>query len=176
MSEKTTTTAPELTEEEKYELELGEQARIASDSWDSVAPGKADNFKESFGRMLGLLKPYETSDHGREDATKNPADRHFFKVPSLRNVAKTAPYFHDGSIKTLPEAVAIMSEYQTPGGKLSEEKVKSIVTFLEALTGDLPTEKIAKPELPPNGPKTPAGDPNFDPSAPPSKAKAPPPK
>ncbi|MEV7971740.1 ABC transporter ATP-binding protein [Cellulomonas sp. NPDC089187] len=51
-------TAPELTDEEKYELELGEQARIASDSWDSVAPGKADNFKESFGRMLGLLKPY----------------------------------------------------------------------------------------------------------------------
>jgi len=60
MSEKTTTgqSTPELTEEEKYELELGEQARIASDSWDSVAPGKADNFKESFGRMLGLLKPY----------------------------------------------------------------------------------------------------------------------
>jgi ATP-binding cassette, subfamily B, multidrug efflux pump len=51
-------TTPELTEDEKYELELGEQARIASDSWDSVAPGKADNFKASFGRMLGLLRPY----------------------------------------------------------------------------------------------------------------------
>lgn len=64
MSEKTTTTAPaepELTEDEKYEIELGEQARIAADSWDSVAPGKADNFKESFGRMLGLLRPYSAA-------------------------------------------------------------------------------------------------------------------
>ncbi len=130
----------------------------------------------SMYQKIGLLKPYPTSDLGREVVTKNPADKYFFKVPSLRNVAKTAPYFHDGSIKTLPEAVAIMAEYQTPGGKLSDEKVKSIVTFLEALTGDLPTEKIGKPELPPNGPKTPAGDPNFDPSAPPSKAKAPAPK
>jgi cytochrome c peroxidase len=127
-------------------------------------------------QKLGLLKPYATNDVGREAITKNPGDKHFFKVPSLRNVAKTAPYFHDGSIKTLPEAVAIMAEYQTPGGKLSDEKVKSIVTFLEALTGDLPTAKIGKPELPPNGPKTPAGDPNFDPAAPPSAAKAPPPK
>ncbi|HEY0215909.1 MAG TPA: ABC transporter ATP-binding protein [Cellulomonas sp.] len=63
MSDKTRSRAaapvePELTEDEKLEIELGEQARIASDSWDSVAPGKADNFKESFGRMLGLLRPY----------------------------------------------------------------------------------------------------------------------
>jgi ATP-binding cassette subfamily B protein len=49
---------PELTEDEKLEIELGEQARLASDSWDSVAPGKADNFGQSFGRMLGLLRPY----------------------------------------------------------------------------------------------------------------------
>jgi ATP-binding cassette subfamily B protein len=63
MSDKTTTTSaePELTEDEKYEIELGEQARIAADSWDSVAPGKADNFKESFGRMLGLLRPYSAA-------------------------------------------------------------------------------------------------------------------
>jgi ATP-binding cassette subfamily B protein len=58
MSEKTAQREPELTEEEKLEIELGEQARIASDSWDSVAPGKADHFQESFGRMLGLLRPY----------------------------------------------------------------------------------------------------------------------
>ncbi|MBW0255003.1 ABC transporter ATP-binding protein [Cellulomonas sp. PS-H5] len=50
---------PELTEDEKLEIELGEQARLASDSWDSVAPGKADNFGQSFGRMLGLLRPYK---------------------------------------------------------------------------------------------------------------------
>lgn len=50
-----------LTEDEKLEIELGEQARLASDSWDSVAPGKADNFKASFTRMLGLLSPYKAA-------------------------------------------------------------------------------------------------------------------
>lgn len=52
------TTPTPLSEEEQLELELGEQARIASDSWDSVAPGKADNFGKSFGRLVGLLKPH----------------------------------------------------------------------------------------------------------------------
>lgn len=127
-------------------------------------------------QKLGLIKPYPTTDVGRAAVTKNDADKFFFKVPSLRNVAKTAPYFHDGSIKTLPEAVAIMAEHQTAAGKIPDAKVKQIVTFLESLTGDLPTEKIGKPEMPANGPKTPAGDPNFDPAAPPSKAKAPPKK
>lgn len=61
MSEKTAQREPELTEEEKLEIELGEQARIASDSWEGVAPGKADNFKESFGRMIGLLSPYKVA-------------------------------------------------------------------------------------------------------------------
>ena len=56
MSERTVT---ELTEEEKLEIEMGEQARLASDSWDGVAPGKAENFKSSFGRMIGLLAPYK---------------------------------------------------------------------------------------------------------------------
>lgn len=49
---------PELSAEEQLEIELGEQARLASDSWDGVAPGKADNFGKSFGRMIGLLKPH----------------------------------------------------------------------------------------------------------------------
>jgi ATP-binding cassette subfamily B protein len=52
---------PELTEEEKLEIEMGEAARLASDSWDGVAPGKADNFKASFGRMIGLLRPYRAA-------------------------------------------------------------------------------------------------------------------
>ena len=62
MSEKTAQREqPELTEEEKLEIEMGEAARLASDSWDSVAPGKADNFKASFGRMIGLLRPYRAA-------------------------------------------------------------------------------------------------------------------
>ena len=53
----TATVEVELTDEEKYEAELAEQARQNSGDWDSVAPGKADNFGKSFGRMIGLLKP-----------------------------------------------------------------------------------------------------------------------
>jgi cytochrome c peroxidase len=110
-------------------------------------------------QKLGLIKPYETKDVGRFKITGNEADKHVFKVPSLRNVAATAPYFHDGSIKTLPEAVKIMARHQTAAGELPEDKVNAIVTFLGALTGEPPKDKIAKPELPPNGPKTPAPDP-----------------
>ncbi|WP_425954631.1 ABC transporter ATP-binding protein [Xylanimonas sp. McL0601] len=60
MSERTMTD-PALTEEEKLEIEMGEQARLASDSWDGVAPGKASDFKSSFGRMIGLLAPYKVA-------------------------------------------------------------------------------------------------------------------
>lgn len=84
-------------------------------------------------QKLGLVKPYPTKDQGRFEQTKNEADRLVFKVPSLRNIAKTGPYFHDGSIKTLPEAVSIMAEYQL-GKKLDSQQVKDIVTFLNALT------------------------------------------
>ncbi|HEY6878041.1 MAG TPA: cytochrome c peroxidase, partial [Polyangiales bacterium] len=127
-------------------------------------------------QKLGLIKPYPTQDLGRGALTHNDADAHVFKVPSLRNVAKTAPYFHDGSVATLPQAVRVMAEYQTASGPLPDAKVEQIVTFLQSLTGALPTDKIAKPTLPPNGPKTPAADPNFDPAAPPSTAKVPPKK
>lgn len=84
-------------------------------------------------QKLGLVKPYETKDEGRFAVTKNEADKFFFKVPSLRNVAKTAPYFHDGSIATLEEAVGEMASHQL-GKDLSPEQVASIVTFLGALT------------------------------------------
>lgn len=127
-------------------------------------------------QKLGLIKPYPTRDLGRAAITHNDVDKAFFKVPSLRNVAETAPYFHDGSIKTLPEAVAIMAEYQTGSGKLPDAKVAEIVSFLKSLTGELPTAKIGRPQLPPNGPHTPAGDPNWESAPPPSTAGAPPKK
>jgi len=113
----------------------------------------------SMFQKLGLVKPYETEDEGRKAVTGKDADLHMFKVPALRNVAKTGPYFHDGSIKTLDEAVKIMAEYQL-GKELSDEDTTRIVTFLQALTGELPTEQIAKPELPESGPDTPAPDPS----------------
>ncbi len=107
-------------------------------------------------KKLGHVKPYPNlKDNGRFDFTKQEADRFFFKVPSLRNVEKTAPYLHDGSIATLSETVKIMGEYQL-GKDLSEADVASIVTFLKALTGETP--KVEKPTLPASTAKTPKPD------------------
>lgn len=86
-------------------------------------------------QKLGLVKPYETKDLGRYEVTKNESDKFFFKVPSLRNVEKTAPYFHDGSVATLEDAVSRMAEYQL-GRNLSQQDVESIVTFLKSLTAE----------------------------------------
>lgn len=88
-------------------------------------------------QKLGLVKEYPTKDMGRFEVTKLAADKKMFKVPSLRNVAKTGPYFHDGSVKTLEEAVSQMAEYQL-GKNLSKDEVASIVTFLNTLTGTVP--------------------------------------
>lgn len=73
---------------------------------------------------------------GRFNATKNPADRHVFRVPSLRNVALTPPYFHDGSAPTLESAVRTMGHAQL-GRTLTAEQVTSIVAFLKTLTGSM---------------------------------------
>lgn len=111
-------------------------------------------------QKLGLIKPYESKDTGRFKETQNPADMHMFKVPHLRNIEKTGPYLHDGSIATLEESVSMMAEYQTQMGKLQQDQIADIVAFLKTLTGELPTDYIAQPELPKSGPKTPKPDPN----------------
>lgn len=112
-------------------------------------------------QKLGLVAAVpNVKDMGRFDVTKNEGDRLFFRVPSLRNVAKTAPYMHDGSIKTLEEAVAFMGKYQL-GQTLNPEQVSSIVAFLNALTGELPNKaSISKPTLPKSTKTTPKPDPS----------------
>ncbi|MFM2178860.1 MAG: hypothetical protein RL015_2958 [Verrucomicrobiota bacterium] len=106
-------------------------------------------------QKLGLIKAWpELKDLGRFEATKQESDKHYFKVPSLRNVTETAPYLHDGSVKTLEEMVKMMAEYQL-AKSLSNEEVASIVTFLKALKGDIPKEYVAEPKLPESGPNTP---------------------
>ncbi len=87
-------------------------------------------------QKLGLVVPYETGDVGRAKVTGNDADKYFFKVPMLLNVAETAPYFHDGSVKTLPEAVRLMGEHQL-GRDLTGAQIDAIVAFLKSLTGEL---------------------------------------
>lgn len=85
-------------------------------------------------QKLGLVHPYEyTSDQGRYQVTKKEEDKMMFKVPSLRNVALTAPYFHDGRVKSLGEAVNKMAHYQL-GKTLTDEDTKNIVAFLGSLT------------------------------------------
>ncbi len=85
-------------------------------------------------QKMGLLNPYSnTKDLGRYSVTGKEQDKYFFKVPSLRNIALTAPYFHDGAVETLEEAVRQMAYLQL-NKELTDEEVKSIVTFLHALT------------------------------------------
>jgi cytochrome c peroxidase len=109
-------------------------------------------------QKLGIMRPYpDTTDPGRFQATKVESDRMTFKVPSLRNVARTQPYFHNGKVDTLEQAVSQMGEYQL-GKQLSQEEVTSIVTFLKALTGDVPAQYIQMPELPKSTAKTPKAE------------------
>ena len=77
------------------------------------------------------------ADLGRFNVTGQEADRFRFKVPSLRNVARTAPYFHDGSVQTLEGAVSVMAEYQV-GRQLTANDLHRIVQFLETLNGEYP--------------------------------------
>lgn len=109
---------------------------------------------EAFQR-LGAAAPYpDTSDPGRYKVTQKDTDRMVFKVPTLRNIAKTGPYFHNGKVATLDEAVVQMGRYQV-GRNIAPGDAQAIVTFLNALTGDVPAEYIAAPELPKSTPKTP---------------------
>ena len=110
-------------------------------------------------QKVGAVKPWPNqTDLGRAALTKNDADKFIFKVPSLRNVARTAPYFHDGSTEKLPDAVKLMASHQL-GRDLADADAQSIATFLDSLTGDIPKEFIQEPQLPPSGKTTPKPDP-----------------
>jgi len=86
-----------------------------------------------------------SKDLGVAEVSKKAEDQHLFKVPTLRNVALTAPYFHNGSVKTLDEAVKIMAKLQLDK-ELSKDEVADIVAFLNGLTGQFPKQQM--PSLP----------------------------
>jgi cytochrome c peroxidase len=93
------------------------------------------------------VKKYDlTSDLGRYDVTHRDADKNVWRVPGLRNLVYTAPYFHNGSVKTLPEAVRVMAATQL-NRTLTDVQVRDIVAFLTALTGPFPVQTM--PRLPP---------------------------
>ena len=94
-------------------------------------------------QKFGVLKDYfagralSEADLGRFNVTRREEDRHVFKVPSLRNVALTAPYFHDASATTLEQAVTVMGRYQL-GRELPPQDVEFVAAFLRSLTGEMP--------------------------------------
>ncbi len=104
-------------------------------------------------QKFGIFEPYwkytksEPIDEGRYVVTKNEADKYVFKVPIHRNVEKTAPYFHDGSVDKLEDAVWIMGKIQL-GKDLNKSQVEEIVTFLRCLTGKIPEDALKVPLLP----------------------------
>ena len=102
---------------------------------------------------FGSSEPYwkytksEKIDEGRFSVTAHESDKYVFKVPVLRNVAKTAPYFHDGSVADLEKAEWIMGRIQV-GRDLSKEELESLGAFLKSLTGDIPQDALQIPLLP----------------------------
>lgn len=96
------------------------------------------NMFQKFGVMGDYFQDrgqLTNADFGRFNVTKNEADKFVFKVPSLRNVELTAPYFHDGSAKQLEDAVNVMGIYQL-GRHLNPDEISSLVKFLKTLTGE----------------------------------------
>lgn len=120
---------------------------------------------------FGVFEPYwkrtlsPETDEGRYGVTKNEADKYVFKVPILRNVQMTAPYFHDGSVGRLADAVRIMGQVQL-GTELAEARVKGLVLFLQALTGRIPDGALEAPLLP-------AGEVGLGTDSPPSRGPGP---
>ena len=107
-----------------------------------VACHQGSNVGGNLFMKFGLFKDYfakrsspTRADLGRFNVTGQPRDRYVFRVPSLRLAALTAPYFHDGSVKTLHEAVKMMAEHQL-GRVIPEQDINHIVAFLKSLPGD----------------------------------------
>jgi cytochrome c peroxidase len=106
-------------------------------------------------QKLGVVKPWPVqTDQGRYQVTKEQTDKMVFKVPSLRNIKETGPYFHDGSVPTLDQAIRNMAVHQR-GVTLNDAQVKSIETWMDSLTGQVPLSYIKPPELPKSTSQTP---------------------
>jgi cytochrome c peroxidase len=86
---------------------------------------------------FGIFKDVNSSSLGRYNMTKRDSDKYVFKVPSLRNIALTAPYMHDGRFDTLSDAIVFMSQYQL-GRYMEASEIDAIEAFLKTLTGEIP--------------------------------------
>ncbi len=95
------------------------------------------NVGGNFYNKFGIFKDAKSTNLGRYNITKREEDKYVFKVPSLRNIALTAPYMHDGRIDTLKGAVELMTKHQL-GRYMESGETDAIVAFLKSLTGDIP--------------------------------------
>lgn len=112
----------------------------------NLEPGEGSYQKFPTFMDNDYVKKYDfMKDKGRAEVTKDDADAHFWRVPTWRNVALTAPYFHNGAVKTLPEAVRVMAKTQL-NKDLTDAQVADIVEFLKSLTGKFPPQAL--PRLP----------------------------
>lgn len=110
-------------------------------------------------KKLGQALPWpDEKDQGKFKVSKVDTDKMLFKVQSLRNIAQTAPYFHDGSVATLEEAIKLMAKHQL-GKNLTEAEIKSIATFLGSLKGEVNEDWKVEPKLPESGPNLVKPDP-----------------
>jgi cytochrome c peroxidase len=99
---------------------------------------------------VGAVIPWPNQkDKGRAAITKLPADNMVFKVPSLKNIAQTAPYFHDGASANLHDAIRLMGYHQL-GLTLNEDDINSIAVWMRSMTGDIDPTYTRVPELPPS--------------------------
>ncbi len=104
-------------------------------------------------QKFGIFEPYwkytksEKIDEGRYAVTKKESDKYVFKVPVLRNAAMTPPYFHDGSVDRLEDAVTVMAKVQL-GKDIDAGQASAIVAFLDSLTGQIPEDFLRVPILP----------------------------
>jgi len=115
--------------------------------------GVVEAYWEATRDFVTLDKPTMPMDVGRFAVTHKKEDLYIFKVPSLRNISRTYPYFHDGSVWNLEDAVQVMAKVQL-GKELTEDQVDKIVAFLKALDGEIPKHALELPVLPPSTPKT----------------------
>ena len=116
-----------------------------------VACHNGPNLGGNSFQKMGIVEPYKGAGDGRAAVTGKDDDRFSYKVPTLRNVELTYPYFHDGAAWTLAEAVDIMGRLQL-GRKFTEQENAQIVAFLKTLTGEQPVFRL--PILPPSNEKT----------------------
>lgn len=131
--------------------------KIFKESGCTICHNGAQLGGQSFQKM-GVVRPYKTTNtaEGVKAISGRDQDRMTFKVPMLRNIELTYPYFHDGAVWTLEESVSIMGDLQL-GKRYNKQEINDITAFLKTLTGDQP--KVEYPVLPPSGPNTPKFDP-----------------